>query len=301
MAKKKSTNESAAMARALDVGRTLADETLKRRRRIRKARQEALKAFALEAAAPSPGVLVAEGDSWFDYPFYDILNDLDDDYGYDIESVAHRGDTVEDMAYSGGQLDEFARRVEKVMARGQTLKAILLSGGGNDVAGDPFAMLINHAMSSAPGINDAVVSGVIDQRVQAAYLAILGAVTKVCEAHTGHPVPIVIHGYDYPVPDGRGYLGGWGPLPGPWLEPGFRAKGYEKMKDRQPIVVDLLDRFNAMLARVAGQLPHVHYLNLRKTLSIGTNYKDWWGNEMHPTSKGFDAVSAKFAALLSTL
>jgi hypothetical protein len=22
----------------------------------------------------------------------------------------------------------------------------------------------------------------------------------------------VIHGYDYPVPDGRGFLGGWGPF-----------------------------------------------------------------------------------------
>src|SRR5437660_471939 len=36
----------------------------------------AAKAPALKAAA-SRGVLVAEGDSWFDYPFYDVLHELD--------------------------------------------------------------------------------------------------------------------------------------------------------------------------------------------------------------------------------
>src|SRR5688500_10522663 len=46
------------------------------------------------------GVLIAEGDSWFDYPLNDVLRLLEDDYGYDVESVAHKGDCVEDMAYS---------------------------------------------------------------------------------------------------------------------------------------------------------------------------------------------------------
>ena len=50
---------------------------------------------------------IAEGDSWFDYPFHDVLSDLEDSYGFDVESVAHMGDTVEDMAYSDGQLDDF--------------------------------------------------------------------------------------------------------------------------------------------------------------------------------------------------
>src|SRR6185295_13092778 len=81
------------------------------------------------------GVLVAEGDSWFDYPFNDVLSELHDRHGYDVESVAHKGDPVEAMAYGEGQLDAFARLVEKVIARGTPLKAVLLSGGGNDIAG----------------------------------------------------------------------------------------------------------------------------------------------------------------------
>ena len=34
-----------------------------------------------------------------------------------FESVAHKGDRVEDMAFSPGQLDEFSRRLEKILRR----------------------------------------------------------------------------------------------------------------------------------------------------------------------------------------
>ena len=63
------------------------------------------------AAGPvgSAGTLVAEGDSWFDYPLWDVLKMLEDEHGFDVESVAHKGDRVEDMAYGPGQLDAFCR------------------------------------------------------------------------------------------------------------------------------------------------------------------------------------------------
>jgi lysophospholipase L1-like esterase len=248
----------------------------------------------------SAGVVIAEGDSWFDYPFHDILSDLEDDYGFDVESVAHRGDTVEDMAYSGGQLDDFSRAVEKVLRTGVRPRAILLSGGGNDVVGDEFAVLLNHAASSVAGLNDSIVTGVIDQRVRNAYATILSAITQICKAHLSQPVPIVVHGYDYPVPDGRGFWGGGLLFPGPWLDPGFRRKGYAQMNVRKQICVKLIDRFNTMLAGLAGKPPfgHVKYLNLRNTLSTGANYKTWWDNELHPTKKGFEAVTKKFAAII---
>lgn len=82
------------------------------------------------ADVSSKGVLIAEGDSWFDYPFYDVLRYLEDEHGYDVESLAHKGDPIEDMAYGLGQLEELTRRLEKILRRGTTPKAILLSGGG---------------------------------------------------------------------------------------------------------------------------------------------------------------------------
>jgi len=124
MAKKQS------IGKALKIGEAMAANTLKRRRAAAKTRKKALakaplthsivsgpKGMIAKAAVmhKSAGVLIAEGDSWFDYPFHDVLSDLEDIYGFDVESVAHKGDTVEDMAYSGGQLDDFARCVEKVL------------------------------------------------------------------------------------------------------------------------------------------------------------------------------------------
>jgi len=300
-------------SKAIAVGKALAASTLKRRAQANKKRKHAL-AKAKVKAVPTPkralaktplthasaGVLIAEGDSWFDYPFHDILSDLEDSYGFDVESVAHQGDSVEDMAYSGGQLDDFARRVEKVLRVGVEPRAILLSGGGNDIAGDEFAILLNHATSSIAGLNESIVTGVIDQRARNAYITILSAITQICKKYLGHPVPIVIHGYDYPVPDGRGFWSGWGPLPGPWLEPGFRRKGYADMSVRKQICVKLIDRFDTMLADLAGKAPftHVKFLNLRGTLRTDASYKTWWDNELHPTRKGFEAVTKKFAAII---
>lgn len=300
-------------SKAIAVGKALAAATLRRRAQAIGKRERVLAKEKLQvepttkhvlAMAPvthaSMGVLIAEGDSWFDYPFHDVLSDLEDSYGFDVESAAHRGDTVEDMAYSDGQLDNFSRRVERVLRTGVEPRAILLSGGGNDVAGDEFAILLNHATSSIAGLNESIVAGVIDQRVREAYVTILSAVTEICKAHLGHPVPIVIHGYDYPVPDGRGFWGGWGLFPGPWLEPGFRRKGYAEMSKRKQICVKLIDRFNTMLAGLAGKPPfeHVKFLNLRNTLLTDATYKTWWANELHPTPKGFDAVTKKFAAIV---
>jgi hypothetical protein len=297
---------------AVNVGKEIAKATLARRAAASRTRARVLAKAGVKPAAPvakgmlakapathaSAGVLVAEGDSWFDYPFKDVLSDLEDSHGFDVEGVAHKGDCVEDMAYSDGQLDDFSRRLEKVLRTGVRPRAILLSGGGNDVAGDEFAIMINHATSSIPGLNDSIVTGVIDQRVRDAYITILTAITEICKAHVGQPIPIVVHGYDYPVPDGRGFFGGWSLLPGPWLEPGFRRKGYSDMTERKKICVALIDRFNEMLKGIAGKAPfaHVKFLDLRKTLSTGADYKTWWDNELHPTKKGFQEVTKKFAA-----
>ena len=250
---------------------------------------------------PSAGILVAEGDSWFDYPGTDILKQLEDQHGFEVESVAHRGDPVEAMAYEGGQLQAFARTLESVLLRRGVLpRAILLSGGGNDVAGSDFHVLLNHAESTAPGLNQTIVRGLIEERLQAAYVNILDTVTQICVARMGQPLPILLHGYDYPVPDGRGFWGGWGPLPGPWLAPGFEQKGYHDLAQRKALVRQLIDAFNVMLVEVVArpEFAHVQYVDLRGTLPTDGPYRTWWANELHPTPKGFGRVADRFAALL---
>ena len=308
-------------AEAIAVGRSKATEVLARRRVVRMRRTEALSTHparlelsirvanltgpVASSTLQTAGFLVAAGDSWFDYPLYDVLKKLDDDYGYNVESAAHSGDPIEAMAFQGGQLDKFARCLEKVQAQGATLKAALLSGGGDDIAGKEFGMLLNNATSSIGGWNDEVVDGVLNLRIAGAYKSMLAAITQLCEQDVGHTVPILVHGYDYPVPDGRGFWGGW-PFPGPWLEPGFREKLFNDLPTNVGLMRVLIDRFNSMLAALPSipEFGHVRYVNLRRTLStdlVDDAYRHWWDNELHPTDMGFTAVADKFATELSKI
>jgi hypothetical protein len=120
-----------------------------------------------------------------------------------------------------------------------------------------------------------------------------------------------VHGYDYPVPDGRGFLGGGWILPGPWLKPGFDEKLFTDLNATTQMMMTVIDRFNAMLQNLVQEpgFQNVRYIDLRKTLSNSlANYTDWWANEIHPNGggifggqDGWGAVAAKFEAVLATL
>ena len=217
MAKAKRSTARAEVSAAIIDGRADARAVLAFRAEQGKRRAKAAKEFvskprrtrALEAVPAVPhraramlgpsvsaGVLIAEGDSWFDYPFHDVLQILEDDYLYDVESVAHKGDCIEDMAHSGGQFEDFARRLEKLLRANKVPKAILLSGGGNDIAGDEFAILLNHAPASFPSLYEDLLRGVIDVRLKNAYARISSGLTAIAESYLGEPIPIVTHGYD---------------------------------------------------------------------------------------------------------
>ncbi|MGL6095167.1 MAG: hypothetical protein ACRC7O_05105, partial [Fimbriiglobus sp.] len=86
-------------------------------------------------------VLVAEGDSWFDYPApfrIDLIDELKT-LGREIVSLAYRGDTLENMVYGTGGTD--GDLVDPDLTRLAVLtselkpKAVLYSAGGNDVVG----------------------------------------------------------------------------------------------------------------------------------------------------------------------
>ena len=264
------------------------------------------KPSAMRRVGPPPGLIVAEGDSWFDYPFFDVLEELEDGFEYSVEAVAHRGDRVEGMAYDPTQLEGLWRLLQKLARDKREPKAILLSGGGNDIAGEEFSMLLNHKRSGLPILNEKILLGLFDERLRAAIVTLTKAVTDLAFAAFKKRIRIVMHGYDYPVPDGRGYIGGWWLLPGPWLEPGFRLKGYENMAERVTVMQTLIDRFNRTVSGVAGGpgLEHMTYLDLRGTLSnslAGRAYRKWWNDELHPTEAGFGAIARKFHDRLSSM
>jgi len=287
----------ALVRKALRHGRQRADTIVAIRKTARRAGK---------GVPGASGLLVAEGDSWFDYPFYDVLGILEDLHNFRVESVAHKGDTIEEMAYDDNQLDGLDRKLQHIQNDGRVPRAFLLSGGGNDIAGQEFAVLLNHRASALGTLNPRILDGIINERVRFAFLSVIATMTRLSKLYFGRVTPILIHGYSYPVPDGRGYLGGAWVLPGPWLEPGFRQKGYLDLGENTAVMVDLIDTFNQMLATIPKEdgLGHVSYLDLRDVLSnelAGRVYKKSWENELHPTRSGFASVADEFSKRLMAL
>ena len=259
--------------------------------------RRALDTVRARRGGPPRARIFAEGDSWFDFPLTDVLVELEDEYDYRIESVAHRGDTLEGMAFEEGQLRLAARKLRAMIDDGRPPEAILLSGGGNDLAGDEFLSLLNHQRSGLPSISEHVAAGLIDERLRYCAVSLIQAITALCESLMGRKAPILVHGYDYPIPDGRGFAGGWWLLPGPWLGPAFERKGYEDLRERVAIMKQLIDRYNRILAALVEgpEFSHVHYVDLRGVLGTGLpkEYRRWWGDELHPTRRGFGRIATR--------
>jgi hypothetical protein len=244
------------------------------------------------------GLLVAEGDSWFDHPGFDLLSALED-LGFEVDSNAHSVDTLEDMSFNPRQLDDLHRLLNRVKLGGRTPRAVLLCGGGNDLAGEEFGVLLNHAASGLPALNTAVVDGVIDGRLKVALAHWIGAVDAVTRGVFGLPLKIVIHGYDYPVPDGRGATFATLRPQGPCLRAGFWLKGHTNLQRNRGVTREVINRLNQMQMSLVEELelPNLVYVDLRNTLS-SVLYENDWDSELQPTEAGFRALARKIAAAI---
>ena len=250
-------------------------------------------------------MLVAEGDSWFDYPpGYDVINQLQDT-GYRIESVASAGATVEQMVYGPdndqpvadffkrdlSQLAETLRYIQE-----QRPAAVLFSGGGNDIAGDELLPLLNHKNAGGDPLRMEMVNGLFNVTIKDGYRAFLEMV-KAEAKRQGRTIPVIGHGYDYAFPDGRGVINIIGfHFIGPWLAPSLNKKGYSEAEGR-PVVRRLIDAHNVMLQSLPAEFPFFHPVDIRGTLTKKTD----WANELHPTNDGFRRVARKIRTRLEAL
>lgn len=277
------------MQEAFDLGRARADRMLGRR--------VAEAAVALAAAPAFQGFLIAEGDSWLNYPLFDEITErLEDRHHYRIESAARWGDTAENILFTeGGEGKKLVKTFEKLRNDGRVPRAILLSCGGNDIAGDRFTFLLNHRQSGTPGLNLPIVLEVF-ARLKDTITGVVGLLKRMGQQTFNRDVPIVLHGYGHAVPDGRGFLN-TSLFSGPWLAPSFEQKGYTSLAERVALTADLIDRFNAMQQDIAANVTQVAFVDARPVLSNDLQderYKDDWSNELHPTGHGFGAVAALF-------
>lgn len=302
---------------AIQRGRDLADGLLKR----------PAAPVPRAAVAPARDLLFAIGDSWFNYwPRGDILDVLEDQLHHTIERKAKAGRKLTEMLYQqppsllgtalppsktdGAEISWLTKRLVAMTAdEKQRLQAILVSAGGNDVAGDRDVLMDMVNQKDPNGgnewLNESNVAKIVDARLRAHYLTLVACIARACEtAEIGSRVPILLHGYDFPVADGRGVLGV------SWLKKPLEDRGYKDLAERVDIMKRLIDRLNEMQMAVVSvvgghaDLQHVElrHIELRGTLTNGAGYTVYWQNELHPTIPvGFGEVSKKFIAELGKL
>ncbi len=230
-------------------------------------------------------IIVAEGDSWFDYPpGVDILNWMHVDHGYSVQQFSHYGDTLENMIYGEENAptkptDFLIRAIEHHRPR-----AFLFSGGGNDVAGPELRPFLNHAQSGLPPLRLDYAEQVFNENVRRAYEHLLDAFQG-AEIDT----PVFAHGYAYPVPDGRSVnLLIWR-IAGPWLKPHFDEKQWG-CREASQTMRTLIDMFNEMLADLEDDYPkQFHHVDLRKEVHDAD-----WVNELHVTDKCYRRIARRF-------
>jgi hypothetical protein len=212
---------------------------------------------------------VAQGDSWFQYPFLveDVIDHLFAEHA--ILDLSGAGRTLHDIGLS----DELVHAVKSEMPNG-----VLLSGGGNDILGEQAIKL--YLKDYAPGrpvadYAEPTLAAHLDLIV-AQYERIVGRLQAVSPS-----LRVFCHGYDWAIPDAR--KGAW--LAGPMTEKGIVEPGLQ-----QSLVRLLIDRFNEALRALERRYPgRVLVVDCRGAVGA-----ERWYDELHPNDQGFGDVAARF-------
>ena len=238
-------------------------------------------------------VILAEGDSWFEYPMSeDLLVPLGEKYA--IFSLAKAGNSFTEVA----DQDELFPTLDNPPP-GREFHIVMLSLGGNEVMGhiedfvhdnDPARPDENYLLPSfAP-----MLEGVRDR-----FDAI---VRRIVESGPQH---VILHGYDYPDPRFPREPGE--PLNGAqWIGPPLmHERRIGQVTTWRAIANRMVEDFNTMLAVVAARPRYqgrVHAVRLLGT--IGKRNKNQsadpslWVDEIHGTDEGFRRLARKFEPVI---
>jgi deferrochelatase/peroxidase EfeB len=261
------------------------------------------------------GRLLTWGDSWIVNPYPQPVQGQWDyavflrQQGYSIALEPQRaraGMALSEMAaIAANDPDSFYSDVRRALIerqqRGTPLpRAIVLDGGGNDVhrgslpSDGWLSKMLNRrgavdAQGQAlPWFKEAVVLEFIDGVLAGYWQQVLDRLTGITQGE----IPILVHGYDHPIPDGRAYFGNW-------LERTITGVyGYDAQTEGRVIMKTLIDRLNHMLEVVTQRYPsrlRVHHVKLTGTLAaqpgFEADYTQFWVNELHPNDRGFAVLA----------
>jgi hypothetical protein len=252
----------------------------------------------LETGYQGP-VILAEGDSWFEYPMADdLLMPLGERYA--ILSLAKAGNSFAEV---GDQNELFPRLNDP--PGGKQFHIVMLSLGGNEVMGRIEDFTHENEVSRAdedyllPKFDEMLYGAPDRPGIRDKFDEIVGRIVRDHEQH------VILHGYDYPDPrfprertegpNGSQWIG-----PPLWYE-----RDIGSLTTYREVVNQMLDKFNAVVAEVAGRPEYrgrVHYVNLRGTIGQRSKLFDGddmlWADEIHGTTDGFRRLARQFEPVI---
>jgi lysophospholipase L1-like esterase len=217
--------------------------------------------------------MVAEGDSWFQFPFLidDVIDQLS--HGAAILCLSGAGHLVREMLDQG-------ELVPVVVAQQPDL--ILLSGGGNDLLGDGrLAGAINAFSAGEPAdwyLGDGFARTLDD--VIDAWAEQLRRVRAVAP-----DTPILAHSYGHAIPAAGRWLGG--PL---------ARRGIVDPALQRAIVAAMIDAFHERLGALFASVGNAVVADCRAVVA-----DPLWQDELHPNSDGFACVASVMASHIRAL
>lgn len=216
--------------------------------------------------------IVAEGDSWFQYPLIlkdtiDQLNDLDN-FEYAIYGLSEAGDLLANIIAE----DELTKTIET-----ENPDVFLISGGGNDMVGQERIATLVHSFN--------VDRKAVDYPNQE-FENFLGELKNLYHGLFERllfqfpDLKIICHGYDNAIPD-----------KGSWLGKPLASKGIKKNSLQKEIVAVMIGRFNELLIEICADFEgSAFHVDCRGVIENKTQ----WHDELHPKNEGYLAVAKLF-------
>lgn len=263
-------------------------------------------------------LIVAEGDSWFQFPGRDVINWLDDYRTYAIYSMSYAGGWLANILYEEKYVEELS--IHKP-------SAFLVSGGGNDlVGGNRLAIMTCLTPHNSPvrrtDKQEIIQAGCTDHQadqillaqphilpefyafvlvLKCQYFLLFSSLRRAADLST---MAIVTQGYDYAIPhNGLRFdwktplqpLLNWVLNSGKWLFQPLMIRGIHDRHLQRAIVMAMIFELNEMFTGLA-QLPAFPYLY--HIDSRGAAIDEDWFDELHLKPAAFKRVADTYQQCL---
>ncbi len=250
---------------------------------------------------PARPILYAEGDSWFQFPFF--IRELIDSLGkeYLIYDTSRAGDTLKNML-DINNAEYLNTLTELIHLRDLNIHGFLFSGAGNDVVGadennvsylkamvkdyDPSQTLEWHLDTEATRERLAF--------IESSYRSLLQSIDSRFPFLAFPRLKVYIHGYDYvqvkSLPKNNPNKPFWAAN---WTGDPLRAHFFPDNATGSALIRILIDKLNAITKKVCKENPRGVHVDLR-----GTVLPTQWADELHANDQGFKSASRHFGAAL---